>query len=371
MDRKLFEEKRHAALLRKAAESQLASAPAKKPPARPPEELLHELQVHQIELEMQNEELRRAYTALEESRDRYVDLYEFAPVGYLTLTSEGLISEINLTGVALLGAERKKLLNRRFASFVAPECRDHWHRHFLHTLQHGEKQSCEIALVRADGTAFQATLDCLYTVAGASPLVRIALADVTERKQAEDQIHKLAFYDALTQQPNRLLLNDRLIQSMAASKRSGLYNALLFLDFDNFKPLNDKYGHDVGDLLLIEGVRRINLCIREMDTLARFGGDEFVIVLCDLGEDKDEAATQARIVAEKIRTVLAEPYVLKIRLPGDVETIIEHRCTVSIGVMLFINHQASTADIIKWADIAMYQAKEAGGNRVMFYSAKT
>src|SRR5208337_2810231 len=100
-----------------------------------------------------------------------------------------------------------------------------------------------------------------------------AFHDITLRKETEDQVHNLAFYDALTQLPNRRLLNDRLTQTMAVSKRTGLYGALMFLDLDNFKPLNDNYGHGVGDLLLIEAARRIGSCVRETDTVARFGGD--------------------------------------------------------------------------------------------------
>jgi len=195
--------------------------------------------------------------------------------------------------------------------------------------------------------------------------------DITERKLAEAQIHKLAFYDILTQLPNRRLLNDRLEQAMVASKRSNLYGALIFMDMDNFKPLNDKHGHETGDLLLIEVAHRISSCVREMDTVARFGGDEFVVVLRELDVDKARSAKQASIVAKKIGVTLATPYVFKIRHDGKKETTIEHHCTTSIGVMVFIKHEASREEIVKWADIAMYQAKEAGGNQIRFYEPKT
>ncbi len=195
--------------------------------------------------------------------------------------------------------------------------------------------------------------------------------DISERKAAEEAINNLAFYDSLTRLANRRLLNDRLGQTLAASKRSSRYGALLFMDLDNFKPLNDMYGHGVGDLLLMEVARRITSCVRKVDTVARFGGDEFVVVLSELDVDKAESATQAGIVAEKIRAILAEPYVLAIQQEGKAENItIEHHCTSSIGMMLFIGHEASTEDIIKWADIAMYQAKEAGGNLIRFYDSK-
>jgi diguanylate cyclase (GGDEF)-like protein/PAS domain S-box-containing protein len=194
--------------------------------------------------------------------------------------------------------------------------------------------------------------------------------DITERKLAEEKILNLAFYDTLTQLPNRRLLDDRLKQAMAASKRSGYYGALMFLDLDNFKSLNDLHGHGAGDLLLIEVAHRISLCVRETDTVSRFGGDEFVVVLGELDSDKDRSIAQAGIVAEKIRTTLAEPYKLTIHTNGNLTATVDHHCTSSIGVVLFINHQASTKDILKWADIAMFQAKEAGRNLVRFYESK-
>jgi diguanylate cyclase (GGDEF)-like protein/PAS domain S-box-containing protein len=194
--------------------------------------------------------------------------------------------------------------------------------------------------------------------------------DVTEQKKLEEQIRNLAFYDALTQLPNRRLLGDRLEQSIATSKRSGLYGALMFLDLDNFKPLNDRYGHIVGDSLLIEVAIRLKNCVREIDTVARFGGDEFVIMLNELDEDKVESTSQSRIVAEKICRSLAEPYQLTIKDNGKKDTSVEHHCTASVGVVLFDHHAGSQDDILKWADSAMYHAKEAGRNLIRFYDFK-
>ncbi|MDH4234477.1 MAG: PAS domain S-box protein [Gallionella sp.] len=196
------------------------------------------------------------------------------------------------------------------------------------------------------------------------------LHDITNRKAAEDQIRNLAFYDTLTHLPNRRMLNDRLGQTMAASKRSGCYAALMFLDLDNFKPINDTHGHGVGDLLLKEVASRLTSCVREVDTVSRFGGDEFVVMLSELDKDKQTSTAQASIVAEKIRTTLAEPFLLTFKHEKKVETAVEHHCTASIGVVLFINHEASAEDILKWADMAMYQAKDAGRNLVRFYEEK-
>jgi diguanylate cyclase (GGDEF)-like protein len=197
--------------------------------------------------------------------------------------------------------------------------------------------------------------------------VVVVSRDITERKLMEDEVRQLAFHDPLTKLPNRRLLNDRLSQTMAASKRSTFYGALMFLDLDNFKPLNDTHGHVVGDLLLIEVARRLRSCVRQMDTVARFGGDEFIVMLSELDTDKGESTSQARAVAEKIRIRLAEPYALDISREGHVKATVEHHCTVSIGVALFINHEANEDDVLKWADIAMYAAKDAGRNVIRFF----
>ena len=195
--------------LRDDAEARLARAAPDVIPAQSADKLLHELQVHQIELEMQNEALRQAQIALEESRDRYVDLYEFAPVGYCTLTREGLIAEINLTGAAFLGAERKGLIQRRFGAFVAPEDGDRWHRMFLRAMQRDTMQSCEMELRRGDGSRFHAQANCVKVLMeGEIPAVRIVLADITERKQAEAaRVAALAEAERLARLKNEFLAN--------------------------------------------------------------------------------------------------------------------------------------------------------------------
>lgn len=194
------------------------------------------------------------------------------------------------------------------------------------------------------------------------PLLFSIIHDITDRKLAEAQIHNLAFYDALTQLPNRRLLYDRLDQVIAASRRSSHYGALMFMDLDNFKPLNDTHGHEVGDLLLIEVSRRIEGCVRETDTAARFGGDEFVVMLGDLDEDVTESEKQALAVAEKIRAKLSEPYHLTTSQgTGD---LLEHRCSSSIGVVMF-RHPANREALLRETDEAMYKAKDAGRNCVV------
>ncbi|MDP2415885.1 MAG: CHASE domain-containing protein [Hydrogenophaga sp.] len=192
-------------------------------------------------------------------------------------------------------------------------------------------------------------------------------SDITARKAMEAEIRQLAFFDALTGLPNRRMLNDRLSQAMASSKRSGLYGALMFLDLDNFKPLNDTHGHSAGDLLLVEVAKRLCACVREVDTVARLGGDEFVVMIGELDADKAKSTEQAANVAEKIRVGLAAPYHLTLVQSGEPEKTVEHHCSASIGVVLFINHEDSQNDLMKWADAAMYQAKDAGRNGVQFY----
>ena len=186
----------------------------------------------------------------------------------------------------------------------------------------------------------------------------IAFFDITERKQAEEKIHSLAFYDPLCMLPNRRLLFDRLHQAVPASTRNKTCAGLLFIDLDNFKILNDTRGHDVGDLLLIEVGQRLRTCIRESDTLARLGGDEFVVLLEDLSSDRRQAAIQAREVGEKVLKVISQPYLLK-----DVENY----SSASIGVSLFAHSRQNLDDLLKQADTAMYAAKKAGRNTLRFF----
>lgn len=189
--------------------------------------------------------------------------------------------------------------------------------------------------------------------------------DVSERLQKETQLRNLAFYDALTNLPNRRLLLDRLEHALMVSKRSQHYGALMFLDLDNFKPLNDQYGHDVGDQLLQVVAQRITACVRAEDTVARFGGDEFVVMLGELSEERTAAASQASIVAEKILAALGAPYPLELMQPEQGYSTIEHRCS-SIGIALFREGETTRDEVMRNADSAMYQAKAAGRNTLRF-----
>jgi len=192
-------------------------------------------------------------------------------------------------------------------------------------------------------------------------------SDITERKEMEERIRQLAFHDTLTNLPNRRLLMDRVAQAMAAGKRSDSFGGLVYLDLDNFKPLNDKHGHGFGDMLLMEVALRLINCVRAVDTVSRIGGDEFVVLLGDLTKDRAQAAEQAKKLADKVRVTLAQPYLL----PGGSEAeTIEHRCSASIGVVLIEPQHQSVEGLLKWADTAMYQSKAEGRNRITFMSER-
>ena len=182
--------------------------------------------------------------------------------------------------------------------------------------------------------------------------------DIRQRKASEREIQRLAFYDALTGLPNRMLLMDRIGQALANAQRRQQGGALLFIDLDNFKTLNDTLGHDQGDLLLQQVAQRLNTCVRSVDTVARLGGDEFVVMLEELSAKPHELALHARSVGEKILTMLAVPYAL---------AGYQYRSTPSIGIAPFTSELTSVGELLKQADLAMYQAKTAGRNTLRFF----
>lgn len=188
-----------------------------------------------------------------------------------------------------------------------------------------------------------------------------ALTDISQRKAAENEIEHLAFFDALTGLPNRRLLLNRLQQALANSARTKRNGALLFIDLDNFKSLNDTLGHDMGDLLLQQVAQRLALCMRECDTVARLGGDEFVVMLEDLSSELRETINLTAAVGEKILATMNRNFILE----GH-----EHRSTPSIGITVFEGHQNTLEELLKRADLAMYEAKAAGRNTLRFFDPK-
>lgn len=189
----------------------------------------------------------------------------------------------------------------------------------------------------------------------------------TKRRELQEKIEQLAYCDTLTKLPNRRSLDDKMSFIMSKSERSQKYCALVFIDLDNFKPLNDTYGHNVGDLLLIEVANRLKNSIRKLDAVARIGGDEFVIVLDEFDENKDISKENIFNVVEKIRIYIAQPYKFSIINEENTHIDIEHNCTASIGICIFKGEEESYINIFKCADLAMYEAKESGRNIIKFY----
>jgi diguanylate cyclase (GGDEF)-like protein len=218
--------------------------------------------------------------------------------------------------------------------------------------------TAQFGLAHSDTAWAQVVVSC---VRGARPdfdLFVCAFSDISQARRAEQKIQRMAFFDDLTNLPNRRLLLDRLSQVISGLTRQRESVAVLFLDLDNFKALNDTYGHDKGDLLLKQVAKRLKACVREVDTVARLGGDEFVAVLCNLSVEEARSAQQAEKVAEKIITALNKPYLL-----GGVE----HYSTPSIGISLVRDAKERVEELLKRTDMAMYQAKAAGRNTWRFF----
>jgi len=305
-----------------------------------------------------------AETSLRESEAKFHALFDSIPDSVFIMSSQGQFLDVNHTACERLGYSKSELLHMNAIDINTLECAEQIPAKIRELMEKGELVF-ESVHVRKNGLVVPIELSCrIINYDGKSVILGVA-RDITERKMMEERVRQLAHHDQLTQLPNRRLLDDRLQQAMLASKRSGRFGAVMFLDLDNFKSLNDAHGHDVGDLLLVEVAIRLTNAVREMDTIARFGGDEFVVLLSELDVGRKESVAQTTTVAEKIRGVLAEPYILTIMQEG--ETTIEHHCTATIGIVLFIGDGATKEEVLKWADTAMYQAKEIRRNSIRFY----
>jgi diguanylate cyclase (GGDEF)-like protein/PAS domain S-box-containing protein len=295
-------------------------------------------------------------------------LFEANIDALLTTDSAGLITDVNEQMESLTGCLRDELIGTAFKNYFSDEASAE--NAIQLTMLNEKVKSYELTARDRNGreTAVSYNATTLYNQDRQLQGVFAAVRDITERKIAEKQILDLALYDTLTGLPNRRLLADRLNQIMSSSKRSGRFSAVMFLDLDNFKALNDLQGHFMGDLLLVEVASRLGACIRQMDVVVRFGGDEFVVVLSEIGETRKEATMQAKSIAEKLRSSLARPYLLESKQGDDTVKLVNHCCTASIGVVVFLDNQSDQDEILKWADAAMYQAKELGGNRIEFHT---
>ena len=244
--------------------------------------------------------------------------------------------------------------------YYAPEHRERIEYLFHECATHGTPYDEELAIITARGNRVwvRVIAEAVRDGGGNVVEVRGALQDISQQREAQEEIEFLALYDPLTRLPNRRLLRDRLQQLLANRARTGRHAAVLFLDLDHFKTLNDTLGHDVGDLLLQQVAQRLTRCLREVDTVARFGGDEFVVVVADLARSAQVATEQAEKVAHNILTALTEPY----HLDGH-----ERHTTVSIGLTLFGDGDDTADELMKRVDLAMYHAKDAGRGTVRVF----
>ncbi|MGC9194215.1 MAG: diguanylate cyclase domain-containing protein [Syntrophobacteraceae bacterium] len=312
---------------------------------------------------LENEKITRA---LRESENRNRLIVDTSPMSIHEIDLAGRIIFMNRSGLLMRGVkEQGEVQGSLYVDAVNVDDRERIGG-LLAKAYAGETSHFEFEAILPRRRILKSCFVPIKNKDGGVERVLGITEDITERKEAEEYIRNLAFYDPLTQLPNRRLLNDRFGQVKAVNKRSLRYGAVMFLDLDNFKLLNDTYGHDMGDLLLIEVAHRITRCVREMETVARLGGDEFVVMLSELAVDKEVSAAKAGILAERIRTNLAKPYLLTGKLDGNVEITVEHHCTSSIGVVLFKDQETRLEDILKWADMAMYKAKQDGRNTVRF-----
>ncbi|MFH2134710.1 MAG: EAL domain-containing protein [Pseudomonadota bacterium] len=278
------------------------------------------------------------------------------PIGFIVLDATGQIHLVNKAVLEMFELQDSvSWRNHTLSTFLGVSELDGAITQVIETRQNHNEFSFGLTIGQQPRT-FLADISLAHM--GEERVVLFMVQDITLRKQSEDEIHRLAFYDTLTGLPNRRLLQERLLQSMSISARSGKHGAVMFIDLDNFKSLNDTQGHDVGDELLQEVATRLTRNVREGDTVARLGGDEFVVALESLSGVEKEAANQAETIAEKIRAELSQPYQLK---------TVEHNSSPSMGVSLFRGHQNSIDEVLKQADLAMYQAKSTGRNRVCFF----
>ncbi|MCF7971066.1 MAG: diguanylate cyclase [Methylococcaceae bacterium] len=280
--------------------------------------------------------------------------------GILITDSDGVIIRVNKAFTRLTGYSSEDALGQTPAMLKSGRQDKAFYQRMWSLLLEKGFWHGELWNKRKNGSIYAELLTITAVVSpdGRAKNYVATFSDISQSKAAEAEIHRLAYYDALTQLPNRRLLQERLGQALISTNRSELYGALLFIDLDKFKMLNDTRGHDVGDMLLQQVAERLVSCIRESDTAARLGGDEFVVMLQGLNANQIEAVAQAEVAGEKILATLNQPYLL---------AGYEHHSTPSIGVTLFSGNLSSSEELLKQADIAMYQSKTDGRNTLRFF----
>jgi diguanylate cyclase (GGDEF)-like protein/PAS domain S-box-containing protein len=307
----------------------------------------------------------RALQELQESTEQNRLLLESVAEGIFGTDMEGITTFVNPAASAMLGYEAEELIGKQMHAMIHSRRADgsYYPRNecpMTSTIREG--RTCHISdevLWRKDGTPMQVEYHStpILKNGGVAGAV-VTFSDISARREAEAQLERQAFYDGLTELPNRRLLMDRLEQAMVRSQRHDHMGALLFLDLDQFKVINDSLGHSVGDALLKQVARRLHATVRREDTAARMGGDEFVVLLPELSDDPEVTANFAREIADKVRQTISEPY----HFEGHTLHV-----TPSIGIALFPLGCECADDILKQADAAMYRAKELGRNGVQFF----
>lgn len=283
-----------------------------------------------------------------------------SPDGIMVTDTTGIILQVNRAFQEITGYSAEEVIGKRPSLLGSGRHDKTFYKEMWTQLQTTGYWSGEIWDRRKNGQIYPKclTITAVKDDRGTVSEYVATFGDITERKRVEEEIRNLAFYDDLTKLPNRRLLQDRIEHALLAAARNGQYGALLFLDMDKFKLLNDTLGHHHGDIMLVEVANRLKFSVREADSVARIGGDEFVLLLEKVGESINEASQKAALVAEKIRAALAVPYHILNHV---------HHSTPSIGVRLFGADDSSVEDLLKHADAAMYEAKNGGRNQVRFF----
>ncbi|QZA78042.1 EAL domain-containing protein [Deefgea tanakiae] len=315
-----------------------------------------------IEHDRAEKQLAEDQKILQETAQHTQTILDNMADGVITIGVDGLIDSFNASASRIFGFQLEEVLGKNVSMLMPEPHASHHDAYLRHYLDTGEQRVIglprELEGRRKNGSLFPMRLSVSKTIRAGQAMFIGLVSDITQEYQRTQEIHRLAFYDSLTGLPNRRLLLDRIKKAMIASARSGHYGAVMFLDLDHFKQLNDTHGHDVGDVLLQQVSARLLSCVRESDSVARLGGDEFVILLETLSLHEAEAANQAKVVATKILETLGQPYCL---------CGIEHLSTPSIGIVLFMAEHMPMEELLKKADVAMYQAKAAGRNTACFF----
>ena len=297
--------------------------------------------------------------------DRILKIME---LGVVVTDADNQIIFANRAIMRISGYSEQELLDQNVEILCGPLT----DQRILHEIAIAHKNALpykgEILLYRKDGTTFwnEIAITPEADISNKSSIFIEIIKDISDKKNQIEKVSRLAFFDSLTNLPNRNLFNDRLTQVMHASKRDLRYGAIMFIDLDNFKKCNDEHGHTTGDLLLVEAANRMTHCVRQTDTVSRFGGDEFLIILSHLTCDLETSKQGALKLAERVRSTLLKPYLLSIQCPLLPARKVSVRCTASIGVVLFIDDQLRQDELIGIADREMYKAKKNGGNQISY-----